>query len=62
MEDDVIKPGEGTEQKFVVTVTWSPESEFRLTEGDVKEAIEELVMDMDEEAVADVAGGLDSGG
>ena len=60
MEDDIIKPGEGSQQKFVVSVTWSSESEFRLTEGDVKEAIEELIIDMDEEAVADAAEVLDT--
>ncbi len=61
MGDDVMSSGDGTEQKFVVTVTWSAESDIRLTEGDVKESIEELVLDMDEEAVADVAEVLDAG-
>ena len=61
MEDDVMASGDGTEQKFVVKVTWSAESDIRLTEGDVKEAIEELVLDMDEEALADAAEILDAG-
>ena len=55
MGDDVMGSGDGTEQKFVVTVTWSAESDIRLTEGDLKEAMEELVLDMDLEAVVDVA-------
>ena len=60
MQDDVIGSGDGAEQRFVVTVTWSAESDIRLTEGDVKETVEELVLDMDEEAVADVTEMLDA--
>jgi hypothetical protein len=41
-------------QKFTVMVTWSPESDERVTEGDIKEAIEEFVLDLDEEAVVEV--------
>jgi len=42
-------------QVFTVTVTWSPESEDRITEGDVQEAVEQLVIDVDEEASVEVA-------
>jgi hypothetical protein len=41
-------------QIFTVTIAWSPESGERVTEGDVKEAIEELVLELDEDAVVDV--------
>ncbi|MEN6358126.1 MAG: hypothetical protein ABFD83_13705 [Armatimonadota bacterium] len=41
-------------QKFIITIGWSPESGERVTEGDVKEAIEELVLDLDEDAVVEV--------
>ena len=61
MGDDVMSSEDGTEQRFVVTVTWSAESDIRLTEGDLKEAMEELVLDMDLEAVVDVAETLDPG-
>lgn len=46
-------------QVFTVTITWSPESEGRLTEGDLQEAIEQLALEIDEEAVVDVAEGFE---
>lgn len=42
------------DQIFTVKIAWSPESGERVTEGDIKEAIEELVLDVDEDAVVDV--------
>lgn len=53
MEDDLIIGG--LEQKFLVTISWSSESDARLTEGDIKEVIESLAMDLDEEAMVDAA-------
>ncbi|MCE5314742.1 MAG: hypothetical protein ABFD49_03190 [Armatimonadota bacterium] len=43
-----------TKQKFTVTIEWSPESGQRVTEGDIKEAVEELALDVDEDAVVEV--------
>ena len=45
----------GTTQVFTVKINWSPEAEGRLTEGDLQEAIEQLVLEIDEEAVVEVA-------
>ncbi len=59
MEDYIIGPAGGSEQTFVVTIAWSPESDARLTEGDVSEALENLVIDIDEDAVVDAAEILD---
>ena len=42
-------------QKFIVTIEWSPEADARLTEGDIQEAIEELALEMDEDAVVEAA-------
>ncbi len=41
-------------QVFTVTIQWSPESEYRLTEGDIQEVIEQLVTEFDEEATVTV--------
>ncbi|MDH7602361.1 MAG: hypothetical protein QHI38_09465 [Armatimonadota bacterium] len=49
-----MRPETADSQVFTVTIQWSPESEARLTEGDIQEAIEQLVMDFDEEAVVTV--------
>jgi len=49
----------GSMQVFTVTITWSPEAEGRLTEGDLQEAIEQLALEIDEEAVVDVAEGFE---
>lgn len=56
-EHDKIN-GDELEQMFVVTITWSPESGGRLTEGDVKEAIEQVTLEIDEEAVVDAVEGI----
>lgn len=61
MAEDIIGPAGGSEQKFMVTIAWSPESDVRLTEGDLGEALENLVMDMDADAVVDAAEILDAG-
>ncbi len=45
---------ETLEQMFSVTVTWSAESGGRVTEGDLKEAIEGLVLELDEDAAVEV--------
>ena len=41
-------------QRFVVTVDWSAESGGRVTEGDIREAIEQMVLELDEDAVVEV--------
>ncbi len=41
-------------QRFTITIAWSAESDERVTEGDIKEAIEELVLDLDEDAMIEV--------
>ncbi|NLN76217.1 MAG: hypothetical protein GX139_07880 [Armatimonadetes bacterium] len=46
-------------QKFIVTVEWSPESGARLTEGDIHEEIEQLALEIDEDAVIEVSETLD---
>ncbi|NLN77761.1 MAG: hypothetical protein GX141_02450 [Armatimonadetes bacterium] len=46
-------------QKFIVTIEWSPEADARLTEGDIHEAIEELALEMDEDAVVEATESLD---
>ncbi|MCE5200002.1 MAG: hypothetical protein ABFD54_15385 [Armatimonadota bacterium] len=45
---------ESVDQIFVVTVAWSPESGGRLTEGDIKEAIEQMALEIDEDATVEV--------
>lgn len=46
---------ENTEtQVFTVTIHWTAESEARLTEGDIQEAIEQLALELDEEATVEV--------
>lgn len=47
--------GSDNTQVFTVTVTWSPDSDARITEGDIQEAIEQLALEVDEEATVDVA-------
>ena len=50
---------EGATQVFAITITWAPESGGRVTEGDLKEAIEQLVLEIDEDATVDVAEGIE---
>ena len=50
---------EGQIQTFTVTITWSPESDIRLTEGDIQEAIEQIVLEIDEESSVEAAEGFD---
>jgi hypothetical protein len=47
-------------QKFVITVEWSPESGARLTEGDIHEAVEQLALEIDEDATVEVAETLET--
>ena len=42
------------EQIFVVKVSWSPDSGGRLTEGDIQESIEQMALEIDEEAAVEV--------
>lgn len=56
-EGDVTMEAE-TAQVFVVTVKWSAESEIRLTEGDIREMVEQMATELDEEATVDVAEGM----
>lgn len=51
----------GERQKFVVMIDWSPESGARITEGDVHEVIEQLALEIDEDATVEVVESLDSG-
>jgi len=48
-------------QRFIVTVEWSPESGARITEGDIHELIEQLALEVDEDATVEVAETLDTG-
>jgi len=41
-------------QLFTVTIHWSPEPEARVTEGDIREVVEQLVTEIDEEATVEV--------
>lgn len=50
---------DATTQIFVVTVEWSPESTTRITEGDIRELVEQLATELDEEATADVVEKMD---
>ena len=47
-------------QRFIITIEWSPESGARLTEGDVHELIEQLALEIDEDATVEVAETLDT--
>lgn len=49
-----MHPGTADSQVFTVTIQWSPESEGRLTEGDIQEVIEQLVTEFDEDATVTV--------
>ena len=42
-------------QVFTVTINWFPESGGRLTEGDLQEAVEQMVLEIDDEATVEVA-------
>ena len=57
MEDQLENMNGEVEQRFVVTITWSPGASSRLTEGDISEVIEEVTLEVDEEAVVDVMEG-----
>lgn len=41
-------------QTFTITIKWSPESNARLTEGDIREALEDMASEMDEDSNVDV--------
>ncbi len=41
-------------QTFEITIKWSPEADARLTEGDIREAIEDMAAEIDEESSVDV--------
>lgn len=45
----------GVTQTFQVTITWSAESDARLTEGDIREAIEDMASELDEDSNVDVS-------
>ena len=47
-------------QRFIITIEWSPESGARLTEGDVHEVVEQLALEIDEDATLEVAETLDT--
>lgn len=56
-----MNPDSELRQKFIVTIEWSPESGARVTEGDVHELIEQLALEIDEDAAVEVAETLDIG-
>jgi|GEM_PF-1214941 len=60
MEDSMGSEA-GIRQRFIVTIDWSPESGARLTEGDVHEAIEQMALEIDEDAIVEVAETIDTG-
>ncbi len=41
-------------QTFVVTIKWSTEPDSRLTEGDIREEIEDIAAEIDEDCVVEV--------
>ena len=47
-------------QRFIITIEWSPESGARMTEGDIHEVIEQLALEIDEDATLEVAETLDT--
>ena len=47
-------------QRFIITIEWSPESGARLTEGDIHELVEQLALEVDEDATLEVAETLDT--
>ncbi|MCX8053959.1 MAG: hypothetical protein N3B12_09135 [Armatimonadetes bacterium] len=49
MESEAVQP-----QIFTVIINWSPESEARVTEGDIREVVEQLVLEIDEEATVEI--------
>jgi hypothetical protein len=57
--EDVTGSSGGEKQAFLVRIDWSAESEGRLTEADVKEAIEQLTLEIDEEVDVEVEERLD---
>jgi len=59
--EDQMNPDSELRQKFIVTIEWSPESGARVTEGDVHELIEQLALEIDEDAAVEVAETLDIG-
>jgi hypothetical protein len=48
-------------QVFTVIIRWSPESDIRATEGDIKEIVEQLVTETDEDATVEVEENLEHG-
>lgn len=48
-------------QVFTVIVRWSPVSESRVTEGDIREIVEELVSEIDEDATVEIEENMDHG-
>jgi|DewCreStandDraft_4_1066084.scaffolds.fasta_scaffold158077_2 hypothetical protein len=54
-----MSSNDGLTQVFTVTITWSAESDARVTEGDIQEAVEQLALEIDEEAAVDVAEAFD---
>lgn len=41
-------------QTFLVTIKWSVEPDSRLTEGDIREEIEDIASEIDEDCVVEV--------
>lgn len=46
-------------QTFMVTVRWSAEPDSRLTEGDIREVVEDMAVEIDEDSVVDVTEQID---
>jgi hypothetical protein len=47
-------------QRFIITIEWSPESGARVTEGDIHELVEQLALEIDEDATLEVVETLDT--
>jgi len=51
---EVGRNGHGVEQVFHVRILWSPDSDVRLTESDIQEAIEGMALELDDESSVEV--------
>ena len=52
--EDMMGSDAAQRQRFIITIDWSEESNGRLTEGDLHEAIELLALEVDEDVTLEV--------
>jgi hypothetical protein len=50
-----MMPEREVTQTFEVTIKWSPESDARLTEGDIREVLEDMAAEIDEDSTVEVS-------